>query len=393
MNRLAMLVGLMFTIPAWAGGPDGRISRACRSAAPVLVYDNFTDERLRAPAVIDLNGDFVPDLTHGEFVEKIVSLYGHSTRRLNLGGNLVFGDVVESLTQVVNDLEAGTVEYSRINFSQEVPLRIGAFKKDLFADDDSVPEIHAENLPQFKEKILRKLWTDRPDFRLEELNALFLRLEKLGVPFVVAAGNSGAGYVNAFSLFPGVISVGALNIGGEKRLLSADNPFVTVWRRGTYVPRISKDGLGIALDGGPEIPTASLSKETKIVDIYKGRPAREVVLSLTKEIREYAEAISKFDGAVPNAILNVLTPGLYRVADLVTLATVTPGTARHFLSSGALVYKAYGVEAPVFFFDETETGIVVFDPLKTGVDGQLVALSGTSFAAPALCAISRAEMF
>lgn len=385
MNRIGLLAWLALTVSAPAMAQDEIISKACKSHAPVLVYDNFSDERFRIPPVIDLNGDQVPDITHGEFVEKIVELYGHQTVRLNLGGNVVFSDIVESLTKVVNDLESGVTAYSRINFSQEVPLKISAFKTDLFADDSSVPEITADNLPLYKEKILRKLWTDRPDFQLEELNALFLRLEKLGVPFVVAAGNSGASYVNAFSLFPGVTTVGALNIGGAKRVLSADNALVKVWRVGTYVPRLRKGGLDIGADSEAEFSDTILSKDPKIVDLYRGKPVRDVVLNVSDEIREYAKRLSENEFVVPNAILNVIAPGLYRVSDLVTLGTVTKGTAKHFLSSGAFVYKAYGTGAPVFFFDESKGGTVVFDPLKTGTADQLIAISGTSFAAPALC--------
>lgn len=390
MVRLAcctclILIAPILIAPMWALAQSDLILKTCSSPAPVLVFDDYNDEQLQVASTIDLNGDLVPDITHGEFVEKIVSLNGHPTVRLNLGGNVVFGHILESLTKVVEELENGVAQYSRINFSQEVPLKISALKEELFADDDSIPQITAQNLSQYKEQILRKLWTDRPDFRLEELNALFVRLEKLGVPFVVAAGNSGASYVNAFSLFPGVITVGALNIDGKRRLLSADNSLVSVWRIGTYVPRASHDGLDIGADETPEFQAAGLSTEKKIVDLYRGKRAADVVTRVSAETRNYAAKLSRSTLVVPNAILNIISPGLYRVSDLATLGTVTPDTARHFLSSGSLVYKSHEARPPVFFFDEDESGTVVFNPLRNDAPGQLIAISGTSFAAPALC--------
>lgn len=366
-----------------ASNEDDVIRAVCESAAPVLVYDNFSSQRGLRP-VIDVNGDLVPELSHGEYVAKIAAIGGRDVIELNMVGDVELPSVEVTLAQVVAELEAGSAQYSRINFSQEVPLKISAFKADLFFNESFIPEITPSNLATYRDTILKKLWTDRPDFRLQEIHQLFVRLQKLGVPVVVAAGNFGPSYVNLFSLFPGVISVGSLDLDGTKRLLSADNSLVTVWRKGSFVSQQLLGGVDIDGDGVVDFANDRLSREKKVVEMFAGLDVSTAVSPVAQDFFDWSHKVKHSEMVVANAALNVIAQGLYQVSDLVSLGTVTAGTAKHFSKSGKYAYKSPN-GPPTFFMDDNGAGQIVFDPLKNGSTNQLIMVSGTSFAAPALC--------
>ncbi len=381
-KSLFVAVSLVVSFSARAEEPVKMLQRVCGSSAPVLVYDNYSSAEYSKLA-IDLNGDLKAELSHGEYVNKIVELHGQTTESLDLGGEVSLPEVEAGLSKVAAALENGSVKYSRINFSQELPIRIGAFKNDLFANDPTVPEITAQNISEYKDKILQKIWTDVPEFRMQELYRVMERLQKLGVPVFVAAGNFGPNYVNMFSLLPNVISVGSLDLDGTKRLLSADNALVTVWRKGSFVSQQLDDGIDINGDGITDFSKERMTTDKKIVDMFAGKPASASVITVESEFLKW---LVKLEGTSPaNTALNVIPAGLYRVDELAGLPTVSPGTAAHFRKSGVFALKISTVP-PTFFFDEDEQGNVVFDPLKTGESNQLMMLSGTSFAAPSVCA-------
>lgn len=380
----SVLVAIVPSISALADSET--IRAACDSEKPVLVYDSFSSQMGLRP-VIDVNGDGVAELSHGEYVAKIAEQGGHKVEVLNLVGEVELPSIEATLSEVAQKIESGAVSYSRINFSQELPLKIASFKNDLFSDDDSIPEITRENIAAYKDVILRKLWTDRPDFRLQELYGIFLRLKKVNVPVVVAAGNFGPSYVNLFSMFPGVYSVGSLDLDGTKRMLSADNALVTVWRKGTFVSQQLPEGVDINADGTVDFANDRLSKETKIVSLYAGKAVATAVSVLAQDFIDWALKIEGSPHVVANAALNVLTQGLYKVDDLVSLGTVTDGTAKHFSKSGTYAYKGAN-GPPTFFFDDDGAGTIVFDPLKNGSTNQIIMVSGTSFAAPSICSVN-----
>lgn len=371
------------TFSSQASTDDSVLQKACASSQPVLVYDSFSSQMGLRP-VIDVNGDLIPELSHGEYVAKIAGFGGRRVVELNMVGEVELPAIESALFTIVGDIESGKAQYSRINFSQELPLKIASFKKDLFEADGSVPEITRENIAQYKDVILKKLWTDRPDFRLQELFSIFSRLQSQGVPVVVAAGNFGPSYVNLFSLFPGVISVGSLDLDGTKRLLSADNALVTVWRKGSFVSQQLADGVDINGDGAADFPLESLSEGPKTVDLYRGKIVSDVVSEITESFIAWTTKLSQSQYVVPNAALNAIGVGLYRVSELAMLPTVTAGTRQHFLKSGTYAYKSAD-GPPTFFFDDDGDGKIIFDPLKNGTLNQITMVSGTSFAAPFIC--------
>lgn len=381
-----------------------RLEKACQSKLPVLVIDTFpqadsgnlegspetsnVDESalLTNPKgrIVDIDGDGTSDLFHGELVELLVQQSGHTTKRLNLDGSLSLPELAEVLAPVVQSIESGKERYSRINFSQENPLKLAAFKNDLFPNDPTFPEITAANIRANSYRILEHLWTEREDLKVKELYELFGRLEKAGVPVVVAGGNFGPGFVNLFSMMPGVLTVGSMDHKSRKLLTSADNDYVRWWKTGVVVPEEVPDGMDLNGDQKPDVLTHKLSRGTPIVKLFNGKLAKSTVSSIAEDFIQWITRAAGIGGLVPNAALNVIDEGLYEVKHLVQLPTVTPGTVRLFTSLGTYALKRKD-GPPRVFFEEKSDGTLLFDPKGTGSDKQRTRIPGTSFAAPIIC--------
>lgn len=380
-----------------------RVLNACQSELPVLVIDTFpeptdTSENplessnidesalLTNPKgrIVDVDGDGVSDLFHGELVEQLVRQGGHSTKRLNLEGSLSLPELLDVLLPVVEAIESGKEKYSRINFSQENPLKLAAFKGDLFPNDPTFPEITATNIRSYSKRILEHLWTEREDLKIKELYEIFSRLEKAGVPVVVAGGNFGPGFVNLFSMMPGVLTVGSMDHKSRKLLTSADNEFVQFWKTGVVVPEEVTGGMDLDGDSKPDFVDKQLSRGVPIVRAYNGRLASSMVSKVAEDFIQWITRAAAIGGLVPNAALNVIDEGLYEVKELVVLPTVTPGTVRLFNSLGTYALKRKD-GPPRVFFEEKADGTLLFDPKGTGSTKQRTRIPGTSFAAPIIC--------
>ncbi len=367
------------------------LETACRSSDAVLVIDSFPPTAEDRPTIaireanVDIDGDDVADVFHGELVEQLVQISGHTTKRLNLTEQSSLPDIYELLLPVVEGIERGDLSYSRINLSQESPLRLEAFKKDLFPDDPTFPIITAKNVKENSARILEKLWTDRPDLKIQELSDLFARFEKAGVPVIVAAGNFGPGFVNMFSILPGVISVGSLEVTGNKLLTSSDNAYVTEWMPGVVVPTAVKGGLDISGDLTPEFLTSKLSNGPALVAKWVNQPLASSLSIVAPDFVAWARRAAITDHVVPNAAVNIIDSGLYLTEELATLPTVTSGTAKLFRSLGTYALKVPG-SAPRYFFEVNSDGILKYDPKRDGSPNQRTRIGGTSFAAPRICA-------
>jgi hypothetical protein len=399
---LALLPSATIPLAARAAEPPvaqsevSRLTLACAKRLPVLVIDNFPrdgDARLTdlSPGgegtAVDLDGDEIADLFHGELVEILYQLEGRETRRLALPRSGSLPDLTDLMTRVLEDLESGRTHYALINLSQVTPLKISAFKVELFADDLTVPEVTAANLPEFSARILATLGSRHPEFRLLELRSIFSRFEALGVPIVVAAGNAGPAYVNLFSLMPGVISVGSLSPRKEPLLTSAMNPYVKHWRAGVVVPREVAGGVDLNSDALPDVPAQRLSGRPSVASAYHGKPIEQLVRSVPDEITQWDEeaATQTTFELSPNAAINILPAGIYRVDDLAKLHTTHKNTAALLKSLGEFVLKVRMGQPLQHFFDRDSQGRLVYNPAADGSGRQLTRIPGTSFAAPRIC--------
>lgn len=399
--NIMFLVGIItFSLMARSENQAELLKNACDSQLPVLVIDTFPDadtpvggeigdpdqqyENNRRK-IIDINGDGINELYHGELVEALVKSDGHLVVRSNMDSQRSLPEMVDHLEPILREMQSGKKRYSRINFSQENPLKISAFKRDLFPNDPSIPEITRENLADYVPKILENFYQGLPELRIKELHDIFLGFQKLGVPVIVAAGNFGPDHVNLFSMFPGVISVGSKDYFNRKLFTSSDNIFVTEFRNGVVVPKQISNGVDLDDNGQVDFSTLQMSSGESIAGLYKGRSAAEILNTIDPEFIEWAKRAEASGTVVPNAAANILDLGFYLVEDVVALPTITPGTKKLFRSLGKYALKHMNGRPSHFFFDEDSEGKLIYNPRGDFSTNQLNRIGGTSFAAPRIC--------
>lgn len=394
------LLGLSSSVSTFAKSKSDLLVGACRTDFPVLIIDTFPDADTpvggeigdpdqqyenNRKKIIDINGDGINELYHGELVEALIKAEGFQVERSNLDEQRSLPELVDHLEPILRSIQSGAKKYARINLSQENPLRISAFKRELFPNDSSVPEITRENVSLYAPKILNYFFTEYPDLRIEELYNIFLGFQKMNVPVIVAAGNFGPDHVNLFSMFPGVISVGSKDYFDRKLLTSSDNAFVTEFRNGVVVPKQLESGVDLNDDFVIDFGSVQMSANPSIAGQYKGRQVSEVQSTIDPEFIEWAKRAEASGTVVPNAAANILDPGFYSVEDVVALPTVTPGTQVLFRSLGTYALKHMNGRPPHYFFDADSNGRLVYNPRGDFSTNQLNRIGGTSFAAPRIC--------
>lgn len=171
-----------------------------------------------------------------------------------------FFDVRTALRGLKQDLDTGKpIDAVNLSFGLSIPLE--RIRKDL-----KIPELTAENLPLYRDTILKEMKNIKLD-TLPELSGLgFLKrgqktylqdtialLEQIAqkTPIYLSAGNDGINYVNLFSLAKGVTTVGATGTESGATEYSGKNGLVQKWAQATrrLLPIKTRDGqlAGFAL--------------------------------------------------------------------------------------------------------------------------------------------------
>lgn len=171
-----------------------------------------------------------------------------------------FYDVRTALRVLKKDLDTGKpIDAVNLSFGLSIPLE--RIRKDL-----KLPNLTAENLPLYRETILKEMKNIKLD-KLPELSGLgFLKrgqksylqdtitlLEQIAqkTPIYLSAGNDGKDCLNLFSLAKGVTTVGATDTEPGVAEYSGKNGFVRKWAQATrrLLPIKTRDGklAGFAL--------------------------------------------------------------------------------------------------------------------------------------------------
>lgn len=353
------------------------IGQVCRSSMPVLVVDNFLKENV-VEKYIDVDGDFIPDVAHGEIVESVLKMSGRPTLRYNLEGPSSIQELLEVFTKILEEVKSGQLKISAINFSQVNPLRIGALA------DEMASGTTRDNIFDNKNQIMKAMIEGfkSADISLyEELNDIFAEFEILKIPVFVAAGNQGEDYVNFFSLLPSVISVGSLALQGGPVLTSGNSSLVTVWRQGEHVVKRQLDGsVDFNNDGVPELSSNLLSRQEPFVQRFRGRLANDVLRATPTDPESNIYSRSTPGGL--EVLMNQLkSDALYEINDLnhyFRMANTAYGKA-------SVIRGKYFDRAQSIGMDVDAQNRLIFDPLGSGDQNQVLLLSGTSYAAPNIC--------
>lgn len=354
-----------------------RIRQVCHSSKPVLVVDKFLKPNV-IEKYIDVDGDLLPDVAHGEIVESFLKISGKSVLRQKLEGSLSPSETYEVFKEILEDVKSGRLQISAINFSQIIPLSLAAFDKEIVAGTNS------ENIFDNRQAIMKKMIDGFKSAEItlyEDLNNVFAEFKNLEIPVVVAAGNQGEDYINFFSLLPGVISVGSLAIDKEPLLTSGNSSLVTVWRQGEYVvKRLADSSVDFNNDGKPEIAANLLSKQVSLVHRLRGKSVAGVLRTTPTDPDSNIYSRNTSEGL--KILLNQLSAEhLYEIGDL-----------NNYFHRGETPYGKASVLRAKYFDRSQNIGFTVdeqenikFDPLGDGDPRQVLLLSGTSYAAPSIC--------
>lgn len=353
----------------------------CRNEAAVLVVDTFDGDPTNQRDV-DLNGDGTFDIYHGDLTEKLVQLSGRPTIRANISTPVFSTQLLQVLTDHLEQIEAGKLKVSWINFSQGYSVPIDGLNR--FVNRQRDGRVRHWNVHKLAPTILKNLAIEKPQLKIAELVQVFEAFGRLGIPIVVAAGNSGFSEVNFYSLFPNVISVGALDNQGRRTPYSSENSAVTMWRKGEIKSYAMPTGVDLNGDRKSdfEIRTTPIGQET--LDWLNGKLAHEIASPFPAHLQQGNDnnTATFFD------VIKKLPAGLYSTRDILRRALATPFHQAKYMqdSLGDYFYMDGVNPLPLTFVPTATDNRIIFDRYELYDGYQLrTTIKGTSFAAPNLC--------
>lgn len=369
-------------VAAVRGGPvrindELTVAAACSSDAPVLVMDNFSTLPGGVKPYIDVDGDGKPDVGHGEVVAAIYRASGKSVIPVNMGGDASVENIVRLLGIAAAKIESGEQPISAVNLSQTIDVSFEAYSKELGLPITVTPENVRANREAVR-KGVTALMDKMGSPHYGHLAKVFARLKAEGVPVIFAAGNQGPAKSNVLGLLPGAISVGALKRDGSKLSTSADSSLVSVWRLGEHALRKVSSGIDLSGDAAAEFPNELLSGGESVAGRYAGQPASSV---LDVPSGGDWDIINRESRGGFNYLIKNLPEGVYRTEEMIAFFKFKAPQAEALRGRGKYIHKSLK-----FNFQEDARGGLVYDPAGTGASGQVGLITGTSFAAPFVCA-------
>ncbi len=323
---------------------------------PTLGYQQDKDHKND----IDLDGDGLPDVMHGDFVAKVFEL---NQRPLKTYGIKNFGK--SGIQGALGDLR----HYIRIKQIKKPAAIILALSQSYSLEKIAIELLGNQNAPitmsnidNYAEQIIAGIKETLGDHHsLYSFYRDVKDLEKLGVPVVIAAGNDYSTTINLASLM-GATSIGALDLNGEVAAYSNENLYVNIYRPGDYISRELPGGIDINNDGIVDFESSLLTGQTKLKDWVSNNQPQ--ILSISEAQTKLKESFliesndfHQFTGVSDQAILSQYDQ--------------TYGDVVHYPSN-------------MSFFKQPD-GTLVFNPAKDNSSDQVAINSGTSFAIGSLC--------
>lgn len=353
-------------------------AKLCAAPAAVAIVDHFTG--VDTDPDLDVDGDGKPDLAHGDALAGLYRAAGRATKAYALGG-VSLQATADAFSRVADDVEAGK-PVAAVNFSQEISVPWAAINRELGV---APPAITAETVGARRAEVLagvRALMRRREDESFEALVTATTRLSRLGVPIFGIAGNNGPGKVNLMNLLPGVVVVGGLRPDGTKMAVSEDNSLVDLWALGEHAFGRAPGGVSIDGDGRADFPASALSGGPAFVDGFVGQPVADAVTHVPADpeldpiLRDTPGGVEYLRQHMPDALF----PREELIAFFKLPALRAEAMRQRGLYFDKTLRYAFGADA---------AGRIAFDPAGTGAPGQVLLMSGTSFAPPSLCGLSR----
>lgn len=379
--------------------PEQVAAQVCEPGKPFVVVDLFylktpvqghkTDVGLYQGDTMDVNGDIRYqedsiqglDALHGDVVAAIAGADGRPVIPFQVDALTPEG-LASSFRDLAAFLENTPVGQrpAAVIFSQVLPLNLFMAKDEL---GDKTMKITPENIhePENAARIKGLLFSMLPP-RMNpylHIHQALERIEKLGVPVFVAAGNYGpVPIVNYFSLLPGTYTVGALGRGGEKAEFTNDSALVSLWRKGSITYRQVEGGIDLNNDGHPEFTDDQLSSGPSTAEQYAGKSVAGTVKAVPEILWEQLRQQGSF---TTWRLARLLPEGVYPTEDIMKLyGQEMLGQTAFNKRQGVWMHHPSRV-----ILQETPDGLLAVDPDGTGDPRQRASWDATSAAAPNIC--------
>lgn len=329
----------------------------------VAVVDEFDQK------AVDIDGDNVPDLSHGETVVRYILA------------------------------QCPTANVTRIEVTSQTknnPLALNdLLKKSLDAVNISL-SLPRELVEGMEDAACRQQLIEKMGASVGQIIAKLQTLAKSGVRVYIANGNGGEKEMNAMALADGVINVGATSAHGVATDFSHQNPLVTDSSQGVFAVTKVKGGYDLTGDQQADVFDHEVSGGTPFVAAFSGKPLR-ALLATPEElegVRLQVEAHTK-----PEKI-PLLHQRLFRMKDLKDIGLMTQVqydfhrtlgeyavmNPRPYMGKGS--WQTFGVENGRACYQPDGSarknavnkilGASISTPFKLGNDMQLLAESRTA---------------
>lgn len=230
---------------------------------------------------VDIDGDKIKDLSHGELIQSIVEAQNAKTITFK----------IDEIDDKMSDLKSITTQFKELARQiREKEIQVDAVNLSYYCNTDlptlnqfSSSQITTKNIHKRKHKkeIIEALPYSANTYFKDTYN-IIKAIEEVtaqGIPVYVCAGNHGSGHFNLLTLAKGSISVGNMDKTGDKRGFTADNSLVKRWAQGVFNISPVKDknntllGYDITGTGKAEVPAHKTSGGvSKLVEDFYSKP-------------------------------------------------------------------------------------------------------------------------
>lgn len=260
-SKVLLLAGLVSTVPMkilkkqpvqYADCIVDTVSFAKKPAKNILVADNFKT------SLIDINGDFLSDVSHGFVTSTIIEqgLPNAKVVKCNIfpSSSIDKCFVVQSLdklfSSVLKNMDEGK-NFDAINLSIGFAVKYQDLSKEVGN------KLNSENIASYAKKVKEVLQNKNEQFKIKSLpiKAIMGVIDKMdkisarGTKIYIAAGNSSDATLNLLALADDVEIVGAVSKKGKFVVYSDRNTLVKRFENGDVCSKVVDGGFDITDDG------------------------------------------------------------------------------------------------------------------------------------------------
>lgn len=224
----------------------------------VHVIDGFSQDR------VDIDGDFLPDVSHGFVTSKIIerelpnaNVYKHNIH--NDSNSLPDWEKVDSVLSLLLKKVESKEHIDAINMSIGIDVPYDNFSKEVLGG-----KLKPKNLKKNRLALRKLLKNDSSKYIVDKLGMIRVSLidsvltkldtfAKKGTKIFIASGNEHNSSFNILTLGDGVYSVSAKHSNGGCSNYSNNNSITNRWGNGDIHIVKTKDGYDITGDGKTDI--------------------------------------------------------------------------------------------------------------------------------------------